>query len=478
MLDIIAHLETNEHVSIVEVQRPRCCRCAMARRRSSGASALADALPAHPFRNRSAKVEALISDLAVRAQSKYSEVRAAAAARLCACADAYGTVQIGAASETLSRASAALRVSAERSRRFFAELAELQHTARLLPASEAPSAHASFLFDVSFPGVRAPPAEVHVLVGPSDTVRLRPRSPSFAPSASDESCAGERVHNWRATACGGRGQSARSHPRQESGASPQHTHAAPTVRRVANTAFLFSDTSAFREEVGAISATDPTGIMAALEAELQLALKARSEGAELSPMARAWLRLTDSFFLEVLAWTAAGGAAASGTSTRSEPPRVLPRLLSHLQHAACARRTHMLLVETASALRGSGAGAPGLPLVLLRHNTGDPLVSAWELGCPGLPPVSVVLRGADLHIEGVRTDESLDLPAAGIKVTPSWLAFWVADSICKHVLNALRQSAAAAGVEVVSGRRHVRTVGVKYAVRIAGRATREGASGC
>ena len=31
MLDIIAHLETNEHVSIVEVQRPRCARCASAR---------------------------------------------------------------------------------------------------------------------------------------------------------------------------------------------------------------------------------------------------------------------------------------------------------------------------------------------------------------------------------------------------------------------------------------------------------------
>ena len=114
-------------------------------------------------------------------------------------------------------------------------------------------------------------------------------------------------------------------------------------------------------------------------------------------------------------------------------------------------------------------------MVLLRHNTGNPLVSAWELDCPGLPPVSVVLRGAELHIEGVRTDESLDLPAAGIKVTPSWLAFWVADSICKHVLNALRKSAAAAGVEVASGRRHVRTVGGKRAVRIAGSATREGA---
>jgi len=59
-------------------------------------------------------------------------------------------------------------VSAERSQRFFGELAELQHAARLLPAADA---GASFFFDVSFPGVRAPPAEVTVLVGPSDTVR-------------------------------------------------------------------------------------------------------------------------------------------------------------------------------------------------------------------------------------------------------------------------------------------------------------------
>ena len=175
MLDIIAHLETNEHVSIVEVQRPRCGRCAMARWRSPAACALTRGRCCALFRVRSAKVEALISDLAVRAQSKYSEVRAAAAARLRACADAHAAAQIGAASETLVRASAALRVSAERSRRFFAELAELQHAARLLPASDAPSAHASFIFDVSFPGVRAPPpAEVQVLVGPSDTVRLRP----------------------------------------------------------------------------------------------------------------------------------------------------------------------------------------------------------------------------------------------------------------------------------------------------------------
>ena len=64
---------------------------------------------------------------------------------------------------------------------------------------------------------------------------------------------------------------------------------------------------------------------------------------------------------------------------------------------------------------------------------------------------------------------------AGLKVTASWLPFWVADSLCKHVLNALRQSAAAAGVEVVSGRRHVRTVGGKRPVRIAGTATRPGA---
>lgn len=63
-------------------------------------------------------------------------------------------------------------MSAERSRRFFAELAELQHAARLLPAADG--ANASFLFDVSFPGVRAQPAEVHVLVGPSDTVRALP----------------------------------------------------------------------------------------------------------------------------------------------------------------------------------------------------------------------------------------------------------------------------------------------------------------
>jgi len=65
--------------------------------------------------------------------------------------------------------------------------------------------------------------------------------------------------------------------------------------------------------------------------------------------------------------------------------------------------------------------------------------------------------------------------SAGLKVTASWMPFWVADSLCKHVLNALRQSAAAAGVEVVSGRRHVRTVGGKRPVRIAGTATQQGA---
>jgi hypothetical protein len=151
-----------------------------------------------------------------------------------------------------------------------------------------------------------------------------------------------------------------------------------------------------------------------LEAELQVALKARSEGAELSPTARAWLRLADSLFLEVLAWTAAGGAAATAAA-RAEPPRVLPRLLAHLQHAASARRTHALLCDTADALRAGAGGAPGLPLLLRRHNTGDPLVSAWELVSHGLPPLSIVLRGAEAHIEGVRTDESLDLPAAGMR---------------------------------------------------------------
>jgi hypothetical protein len=92
---------------------------------------------------------------------------------------------------------------------------------------------------------------------------------------------------------------------------------------------------------------------------------------------------------------------------------VLPRLLAHLQHAASARPTHALLCDTADALRAGAAGAPGLLLLLRRHNTGDPLVSAWELVAPGLPPLSIVLRGAEAHIEGVRTDESLDLPAAG-----------------------------------------------------------------
>jgi hypothetical protein len=72
MLDIIAHLETNEHVSIVEVQRPRCARCAMARRGPALRAARADALRLLC----SAKVEALVSDLAVRAQSKYAEARA------------------------------------------------------------------------------------------------------------------------------------------------------------------------------------------------------------------------------------------------------------------------------------------------------------------------------------------------------------------------------------------------------------------
>ena len=60
-------------------------------------------------------------------------------------------------------------------------------------------------------------------------------------------------------------------------------------------------------------------------------------------------------------------------------------------------------------------------------------------------------------------------------MTPSWLPFWVADSLCKHVLIALRRKAAAAGVEVASGRRHVRTVGGKRPVRIAGTATQQGA---
>ena len=84
-------------------------------------------------------------------------------------------------------------MSAERSRRFFAELAELQHAARLLPASDAPSAHASFLFDVSFPGVRAPPAEVHVLVGPSDTVRVRLLSHPCAPRVRFAHCISQGV---------------------------------------------------------------------------------------------------------------------------------------------------------------------------------------------------------------------------------------------------------------------------------------------
>jgi hypothetical protein len=80
--------------------------------------------------------------------------------------------QIQAAAATLRRASVATRGAAERSQRFYSELAQLQHSARLLPApGGGVGAGAAFLFDVSFPGLPTPPADVHVLVAPSETVR-------------------------------------------------------------------------------------------------------------------------------------------------------------------------------------------------------------------------------------------------------------------------------------------------------------------
>jgi hypothetical protein len=164
--------------------------------------------------------------------------------------------------------------------------------------------------------------------------------------------------------------------------------------------------------VGALASVDASGALAALEAELQKAIEARTAGAELGRAARAWLRLTESLFLEVLAWKGTGGA--SGGAAAAGPPHVLPRLLTQLQHAAVARDTHASLAAAVVALR-AGDTPRGLPALLRRHITGDPHTSAWEVVVTGLPPVSVVLRGTETHVEGVRTDEPLDLGAAGAR---------------------------------------------------------------
>ena len=58
---------------------------------------------------------------------------------------------------------------------------------------------------------------------------------------------------------------------------------------------------------------------------------------------------------------------------------------------------------------------------------------------------------------------------------PGWLAFWVADSLCKHALLALRSRAAATGWEVASGRRHLRLSKPPRSLHIAGEATQQGA---
>ncbi len=168
--------------------------------------------------------------------------------------------------------------------------------------------------------------------------------------------------------------------------------------------------------MGALATEDASGALAALEAELQKAIEAREAGEALGRAARAWLRLTESLFLEVLAWKGTGGASALAGSAAAGagPPHVLPRLLSQLQHAAVARDTHAALAAAVGALRAGDASC-GLPATLRRHITGDAHASAWEILVAGLPPVSIVLRGTETHVEGVRTDEPLDLGAAGAR---------------------------------------------------------------
>jgi hypothetical protein len=228
--------------------------------------------------------------------------------------------------------------------------------------------------------------------------------------------------------------------------------------------------------VGALAAEDASGALAALEAELQKAIEAREAGEALGRAARAWLRLTESLFLEVLAWKGTGGASAPAGSAApgAGPPHVLPRLLSQLQHAAVARDTHAALAAAVGALR-AGDTSHGLPATLRRHITGDAHASAWEILVAGLPPVSIVLRGTETHVEGVRTDEPLDLGAAGVQAPPGWLAFWVADALCKHVVAALHRRAVSVGMIVVDGRRHIRAANASVRLRISGTATREGA---
>jgi len=310
------------------------------------------------------------------------------------------------AAALLRRASVAAADGAAHSTRFFAELAELQRCspARLLGASEASAAAgAPFLFDVSFPGIAPPPppAQVQLAVGPSPTT---------------------------GAACVPGGGSA-----QEGVPA-----LAALLRAKHRRHFTQLLQQQLRTEVGCLAGEEDAATYARLEVELSAALELRSEGQEptqpLGRPARAWLRLTELLFADVLALAAQGEPVPPQT-------RVLPRLLPLLRHAAASRAAHAQLAHACDALRcGGGRLGMGLPAALRQHATGDAATSAWEVstGLSGLPPVTVVLRGTEAHVEGGRVCPELDTaPGGAVHAPPAWLAFWLADALAKHALQAL-----------------------------------------
>lgn len=84
-------------------------------------------------------------------------------------------VQVRDAAALLHAASARMQAHLQASNQFLAQAAQLQPTARLLPAPYAAvAAGAVFACDVSFPGMHVTSlADVQVLVGPNASVRAQ-----------------------------------------------------------------------------------------------------------------------------------------------------------------------------------------------------------------------------------------------------------------------------------------------------------------
>lgn len=363
LLDVVTHLQSDAAVKLAETAR----------------------LPP--------RVAALTADLGARFAGKRAAAAAAAAA--------------------LRRAAAAAQAAVRRSGLFYEELGALRGAARLLPGPPVPGdSLPSFLFDVGFPVLRAPPSETQVTVAATATGALR------------------------------------------AGAGAAGADVAGAIRELRERHVTAALRRHLSDEAHVLGGADPR--LGALEAALQAALGSGALVPEGPFLGAAWRRCLLSYYAEVLAWfaTPEGAAVCSRGAAALPPPlRLLPRLLASLEHASRVRVAHAELGVAVVALRRFGFPQ----LTLGQTPTRAPLSTAWRLAAPGLPDVAVTATG-----------DAVTVTVAGAReaAPQGWVVLWAADA----VLCAALQATQAAVQGALRGRRSLR-VG---AAEVSGAAQQDG----